>query len=208
MRRSRWLGLASRRRFAETVRVIEARTAAEIVVTVKDRSASYRHVDVSIGAALAVLTLLAYVYFPITFSDDLAVPSVIFSFAAGVLLSSAFDAPKRLFVSRRTRHRHVAQAARAAFVDQGISATRARTGILVFVSLLENDVEIVADIGVDPDGMGAPWRDARKALDDGARADVSPEELARLLLALADPLAQALPVTHDDVNELPDEVLE
>ena len=208
MRRARWLGLASRRRFAETVRAIEKRTAAEIVVTVKDRSAAYRHVDVSIGAALAVLTLLTYVYFPITFSDDLAVPSVLLSFAAGVLLSSAWDAPKRLFVSRRERHQAVARAARAAFVDQGISATRARTGILVFVSLLENDVEVVADIGVDPGGMGATWREALEALADAAHDDVTPEELAELLLAIGDPLATALPITDDDVNELPDEVME
>ena len=85
---------------------------------------------------------------------------------------------------------------------------RARTGILVFVSLLENDVEIVTDIGVDPNGMGAPWRDALKALDEAARDDVSPEELAQLLLAIGDPLAAALPITEDDVNELPDEVME
>ncbi|HSO35981.1 MAG TPA: hypothetical protein VLT33_25815 [Labilithrix sp.] len=206
MRRARWLGVASRRRFAEIVHTIEARTAAEIVVTVRDRSASYRHVDFAVGAAFAVVTLLAYVYFPITFADDLAVPSVLLSLAAGVLLSSALDAPKRAFVSRGARHAMVAQAARAAFVDQGISATRARSGILVYVSLLENDVEIVADIGVDTGSMGAAWTRAVSALEACARRGAPPEDFADSLLAIAEPLARALPVQDDDVNELPDEV--
>jgi len=207
LKRKRWLDAASRRRFAETVRAIEARTSAEIVVSVRDRSARYRHVDFAVGAAFAVVTLLAYVYFPITFADDLAVPSVLASIAAGVLLSSAVDAPKRAFVSRRERRAMVAQAARAAFVDQGISATRARTGILVFVSLLENDVEIVTDLGVDTAGMGTAWSRAVAALQAGARRSAAPEDFAALLLALGDPLAASLPVRDDDVNELPDEVV-
>jgi putative membrane protein len=206
VRRARWLGAESRRRFAETVRAIEAQTSAEVVVTVRDRSASYRHVDFGVGVALAVATLLAYVYFPITFADDLAVPSVLLSLVAGVLLSSAFDAPKRAFVARRERHAMVAQAARAAFVDQGISATRARSGILVFVSLLENDLEIVTDIGIDIGGMGNPWTQAVTALQACARRGATPEELANVLLTIGPPLAAALPARDDDVNELPDEV--
>ena len=55
-------------------------------------------------------------------------------------------------------------AARAAFVDQGISRTRGRTGILVFVSLFEREVEVVADVGVDPVLLGEDWTRAVAAL--------------------------------------------
>lgn len=207
MRRARWLGADARKTFAETVRAIEARTAAEVVVTVRDRSASYRHVDFGIGAALAIVMLLVYVYFPVTFVDDLAAPSVLIAFIAGIMLGSVLDAPKRAFVSRRERHGVVVQAARAAFVEQGISVTRARTGILVYVSLLENDVAVVTDVGIDVASMGAEWTRAVTALEGCARSGATPEDFAAALLAIGAPLAAALPTGEDDVNELPDEVV-
>ena len=207
MRRARWLGADARETFAETVRAIEARTAAEVVVTVRDRSASYRHVDFGIGAALAIVMLLVYVYYPVTFVDDLAAPSVLIALIAGIMLGSALDAPKRAFVSRRERHGMVVQAALAAFVEQGISVTRARTGILVYVSLLENDVAVVTDVGIDVASMGAGWTGAVTALEGCARRGATPEEFAAALLAIGAPLAAALPIGEDDVNELPDEVV-
>ncbi len=206
MRRSRWLGQDAPKRFTETIAAIEAETSAEIVVTVRDRASSYRHVDVVAGALLGLVALAVYLYAPVTFYDDLALPSVAAAFAAGAFLASAFDAPKRFFVSRAARQRLVGIAARAAFVEQRISATRDRTGILVYISLLENAVVIVTDIGVDETAMGEPWREACGRLEACARASASPERFAEALLALREPLARALPRREDDVNELADEV--
>lgn len=207
MRRSRWLTDDARKTFAATVAAIEARTSAEVVVTVSDRSARYRHVDYAVGLIFALAMLLIYVYFPVTFHDDLAAPSVLIAFVAGVVLASAFDAPKRLFVSRRERHELVQQAARAAFVEQRISVTRARSGVLVYVSLLENDVVVVTDVGVDLAKMGEAWSNAVLGLETCARRGAGPHELATALLAVGVPLAASLPVGDDDVNELPDAVV-
>lgn len=206
MKSSSWLGADARKTFADAVRAIEARSSAEIVVTVRDRSAPYKHVQIAWGSFWAAAMLLFYVYYPITFADDLAVPSVVIAFAAGLLLGSV-DALKRPFLSKHERRQAVALAARAAFYDANVGVTKRRTGVLVYVSLLERAVEVVPDTGVRVDAMGKAWTDAVAALQTDAERGASPVELAKTLDRLGDALAGAMPVTDDDVNELPDEVI-
>lgn len=208
MKRRSWLDASARKRFAETVAAIEARTSAELVVTVRERSGSYRHIDLGIGAAFAFVALVVYVYAPIAFDDGVAVPSIVMAFAGGALLASVLDVPKRVFVPTRVRDAAVRAAARACFVEQGVSATRERTGILVYVSLLENAVEVVTDLGVRPELMGAAWTEAVARLATCAHRAASPDALAEALLRLAEPLAVALPRRDDDLNELPDGVVD
>jgi putative membrane protein len=204
---ARWLSAPARRAFAATVKAIESRTAAEIVVTVRVRSGAYRHVDVAFGAALAGLMLLVYAYAPVVFADDVAPPAIAACFFAGILLASSLDPLKRALLGRGARREMVEMAARAAFFDQGIASTVARSGVLVYVSLFEREVEVVADTGVDVTRMGATWTSAVAALEACARAGTSPEEFAAKLERLGEPLAEAMPPRADDTNELPDEVV-
>lgn len=207
MRRRSWLDDAARKRFAETIAAVEAKTSAEVVVTVKERSSSYRHVDLAVGAVFALAVLVVYIYAPLVFDDALAVPSVVLAYVGGALLASALDLPKRLLVGAKERRSLVTAAARAAFVEQGIATTRDRTGILVYVSLLENAVAIVTDIGVDPRAMGESWSVAVRRLEDCAATGAAPGAFTEALLGLGEPLALALPRRDDDVNELPDDVV-
>lgn len=207
MKRRTWLDDAARKRFAETIAAIESKTSAEVVVTVRERSSSYRHVDLAVGALFALAVLVVYIYAPLVFDDGLAVPSVVLAFVGGAFLASALDVPKRLFVRAKERQSVVTTAARAAFVEQGIASTRDRTGILVYVSLLENAVAVVTDIGVDPKVMGEPWTNAMRRLEACAAGGATPAAVAEALLAFGEPLELALPRREDDVNELPDEVV-
>ena len=191
MRRRSWLDDAAKRRFAETIAAIEAKTSAEVVVTVRERSASYRHVDLAMGSLFALVVLVTYVYAPLVFDDALAVPSVVLAFVGGALLGSALDRPKRLLVGADARKALVLTAARAAFVEQGISVTRDRTGILVYVSLLENAVAVVPDIGVDPRAMGEAWTTVLSRLERCAAEGAPPSAFAEALLALGEPRYRA-----------------
>lgn len=208
MKRARWLDANAKTRFTDAVKAVEAVSAAEVVVTVRDDCGPYPHVPLVFGGLGALAALATYLYAPIAFDDDLALPAVVLVFVAGWVLGRTFWAPARLLVSRDERQRRVDLAARAAFVDQGVSATRGRTGILVFVSLLENAVSVVTDLGVDVKAMGPAWTEALAKLHTCAAASGSPEEMAKALEAFAEPLSKLLPVRDDDVNELADEVAE
>jgi putative membrane protein len=202
-----FLSAEARKRIGDTVRAIETRTAAEVVVTVRARSATHRQVDLAAGAVAAFVALLVYVYFPIEFADDTAPLGIASCFVAAAMLTSALDPLKRLFLLRETRRHAVRREARASFVDQRIGATRARTGVLVFVSLLEREVEVVADLGIDPVAGGAAWSTTLGGLGSAVAAGADVEAFARALLALGDVLASIAPVGEGDVNELPDEVV-
>jgi putative membrane protein len=86
--------------------------------------------------------------------------------------------------------------------------TRGRTGILLYVSLLEHRAEIVADAAihsrVDPD----VWGEAMAALVEEVRAGRSGAGMAAAVERIGAVLAEILPKTLDNPNELPDRLIE
>lgn len=190
----------------QAVAEIEAQTSAEVVVALRRASAGYRDADYLAGFVLAVIALLVMLFADFTFALGTFPAGVIGSFIAGALVTSQIAPIRRLLTLPSRRRAEVRSAARAAFVDLGVSRTSGRTGILVFVSLFEREVEVVADIGVDPALLGEAWP---RALED-LRAVLKPRPVfarfAEKLRALGPALATALPRAQDDVNELSDEV--
>jgi putative membrane protein len=189
------------------IKAIEERTSAEIVVTLRDASGHYRHADYLAGLILALAGLCFFLYYPADFRVDFFPLEAVALFALGAA-SSAFLPPlRRLLSARALMDRNVLTAARAAFVEQGISRTRGRTGILVFISMLERRVELVADLAIDAEALGAPWKEAVSRLQQTMRGDPELDRFVEALTALAPVLEAALPRAEDDVNELPDEVV-
>lgn len=86
--------------------------------------------------------------------------------------------------------------------------TKGRTGILLYLSLLEHRAEIVADEAihgrVEPDS----WGEAMAALVDGVKAGRPGEGMALAVGRIGDVLAECLPPTLDNPNELPDRLIE
>lgn len=187
---------------------IEAQTSAEIVVALRRTAGSYRAADYLVGFVLAVFALLVMLFVEHEFRL-LAFPGgVIAAFVFGAFASANLAPLRRTFTLPSRRRDEVRRAARAAFVDLGVSRTRARTGILVFVALFEREVEIVPDIGVDPETLGEGWAQAAAALRESQKPAPSLDRFIERLRGLAAPLSAALPRAEDDVNELPDEVAE
>jgi len=195
---------ATRKRVANTVEEIEKQTAAEIVVAVRRRCGRYGVVDVSTAALLAFAALCAVVYLPQELNANKLPEDVGIAFWASFALTTTIAPLKRLLTPRSMMNANVRSAARAAFHDMRIARTRGRTGVLVFVSMFERKVEIVADIGVPVDSLGDGWRAAVAAMEAaGRRADL--DALLAAMKTMAPPLAAALPVQPDDVDELPNE---
>lgn len=201
-----WLNDDTRRKVRECIVAIEASSGAEVVATVCVTSGHYRHADYLVGSSMSLAALLFYFFYPEPLFDDVALAVVVASFAIGVILSIAATGLRRALVSRKLLDSNVRTAARARFVEQGIADTCKRTGILVYVSLFERRVEVVADTGVPVHRLGKRWTDATGALDRAARAGVGP--FLDALRAFAPLLAEAVPRSADDVNELPDDMVQ
>ena len=124
-------------------------------------------------------------------------------FAIGAWISSAWPAVRRALTSRRRREAQVRAAAEADFYDEHVGSTTSRTGVLVYLSLLERQLLVLADQGISNAVAATAWNacvvdlrrlgeapDPRKALLDG-------------ISELGDILAAALPASPGHEHELP-----
>jgi len=190
----------ARKQVTEAVVDVESRTAAEVVVVVRRTSGTWREVDLAVGAATGFAVLLLVLFHPKPI-PVIAIPvDVALGFVAGAVLSANLSLLKRALLPRRRVRAQVLAMARAAFVEQGVSRTTGRTGILVYVSTFERLVEVVADVAVDPRAVQAELDALKACLSHGARFD----RFIAALRALGTPLGTCLPRSPDDVNELPD----
>ncbi|MBI3206834.1 MAG: hypothetical protein HYZ29_35185 [Myxococcales bacterium] len=198
-----WLSDDAKHRVERAVIALEAKTSAEVVVTVRQSSGSYRAADLSFASLLAGLGLFAYVYHPAEFADDLVPPALLILYGCAAFFCAQVAALRRLFVPKSALRENVRRAALTAFHEQRIDGTSARTGILIYVSLFERSVEVVPDVGVDAKRLGAEFGRAVVEVMAAVRGD-GLSQLERGLTQMSGPLSRVLPRAHDDVNELPD----
>lgn len=183
----------------------EQGTSAEIVVVAAGRSASYAVVSALVGAAVAWLGLAFVLWSPLDFSGvwlPLELPALGLGAAWMVHHSPAL---LRRLVPASTREAAVRRAAAASFHDESVHGTRARTGVLVYLSALEDQVCVVADGGVE--SRLPPGRLARVRWGEGEHP-TQPGDLDHFLAglrSLGNMLAEVLPADPDDnPDELPD----
>lgn len=86
--------------------------------------------------------------------------------------------------------------------------TTGRTGILLYLSLREHRAEIVADEAIHSKVEPDVWGEAMAALISEVKAGRPGEGMARAVAIIGAVLAQHMPRSSDDTNELPDRLIE
>ncbi len=86
--------------------------------------------------------------------------------------------------------------------------TKGRTGILLYLSLLEHRAEIVADEAIHGRVEPDEWGEAMAALVEGVKSGRPGEGMALAVEKIGEVLAGCLPPTLDNPNELPDRLIE
>jgi putative membrane protein len=195
----------AKRRTTAVIREIESETAAEVVVAVRPRASQYVGTTLLFAGACALVAFLVMWFSPVVYAVETIPLDVALTFAVAAAIAHFSDFVKRRFTSRSGRDSKVASGCEYAFTHLGISKTKDRTGLLVFVCLLENSVRIRPDIGIDVTRCEQELSETRVGLEAAVRArDV--DRFLELLRTLAKPLAAQLPRLDGDVNELSDAV--
>lgn len=155
------------------IRAAEASTAGEIFCVIARQSDEYRLVPIAWAAGLALavpLPLLALT----SWSAPVVYLLQIVAFLVGTM-GLSHPVIRFRIVPRRARDRQAHAEAMRQFAAQGIAKTEQRTGVLIFASMAERYVEIVADAGINDRVAAAVWDDAVQALvsavKDGRPAD-------------------------------------
>lgn len=201
---ARFLDQEARAAFKQAVEAIENASAAEIVVAVRRRSSGYVHANLLVGIAATFAALAAMLFLDQSFG---LVAILVDPFLVGALAAAAVEllpGVKRVLTPASVRRREVHNAARAAFVERGVHNTMDRSGVLLYISWLEQQVALVADSGVQNAFTIAALEAAERAIN--AEVPNGGAAVARALESYKGALAAVLPRRADDVNELPDAI--
>ncbi|HEX7419781.1 MAG TPA: hypothetical protein VF505_07830 [Thermoanaerobaculia bacterium] len=188
----------------EAVRSVEACSCAEMVVEVRDRSGSYAHADSRFGALFAFVTLVTALFAPSVFAPVWVAVDTVIAYGVGLLISRGSHVIRRSMTTRSDRERKVHTAAAATFIDRGIAKTQRSKGMLVYPSLLERRIELIADRGILDAVPSLEWNQLAESIR-GRRATQS--TLVDVLHALQPLLLRYAPNQPGDHDELSNELI-
>jgi putative membrane protein len=179
----------------------EQRTCGQIVCVLAHSSSNYSYIPILWASVLALFMPWPLIYFTQWSVQRIFLLQLVAYIVAGLIISYM---PLRLaLVPRAARRARAHRAALEQFVVRGISRTRNRCGILIFVSLAEHYARIIADEGVSAKVQSTEWQDAIDVLTahmhDGEIASGFTAAIERCGAVLA---AHAPP--DGSANELPD----
>ena len=194
---------AARAALTDCVVKIETTTDAELVLVVRARSGSYRQADYLFGALLAFAGLVFLLFSPFDFHQYWVAIDVALLFAIGAVISSRSNSLRRLLTTEKFRSVAVRNGAAAMFYEAGIANTNAEMGVLIYLSVLERRLELIADRGVLKGVNALEWNQLLFELHQaGRQADA--QTLQAGLENLGALLSKNLPATGENPNELPD----
>jgi putative membrane protein len=185
-----------------TVKKAELSTSGEIVVELASHSRSWNVERLVYSLGFTLICMLAALYLTREVSWG-----VYYNATQGILWGAvgfvvAYFGWGRLL--RRSERRRKVVWKRSLGIFRQMTPARALTGVLIFVSLEEEQAAIVADKGiaskVPPDYWHAPHATIVNAMKQGKHA----EGIIQAIETIAVELARNFPRESGDINELPD----
>ena len=195
---------ADRQRLEAAVRAAERQTGGELVLVIARSSDGYLYIPL-LWASLIALALPGFLH-PAGLG---AYPVYLIQLAAFLGLSFLFQwTPLKMkLIPRAVKTRRAGRMAREQFVERGLHRTRDGSGVLVFVSLAEHVVEIIADQGIDSKVPEGAWQDIVARLLEEVKAGRVVEGFAGAVERAGALLAEHCPRQDGDQNELPDRLV-
>lgn len=222
----RYLNETEHAAVSAAVAAAEAHTAGEIVTVLAERSDGYS--DIQLGwavlastAALAFLALFPDRYLPLVdrvlggwnhaWSPQavlsLALALVVAKFV-GVWAIQFWQPLKYAIIPPPVKKARVRDAAVRHFKVGAERRTHGRTGVLIYLSMREKRAEIVADAAIAEKVPAAVWGGAMADMLAHIREGRTAEGLAAGISDVGAVLAEHFPRHENDINELPDRLIE
>jgi putative membrane protein len=196
-----------RQKIASAIAETERTTSGEVVAVVAQAASDYRYVTL-LGPALTALLLPTIL---LTIEPAMSAWTLYLAQAATfiVLALLAHLPPVRMaLVPGTMKRRRASRLAREQFFEQRLHLTQGRTGVLIFVSIAEHYVEIIADQGINALVQPGTWDQAVADFVERVRAGRIAEGFLAVVEAVGTRLAEHFPRAADDRDELPNRLVE
>lgn len=199
---------AMRRDILKAVKTLEKSSRSEFVCVVTPSSARYVHYPVLWAAFAALLLPLLN---PV-FASFGRVPVVTFELQAVFFVTLALVllyTPLRVFVTpRAVREANCSRIAFEQFFLRRLNETGQRTGVLLFVSVEEHYVELIADDGINGKVKEGEWSGIVATFTGHLKKGLVHEGFITAITSCEAILARHFPAKKGDKNELPDDLVE
>ena len=203
-----------RDRISQAIAEAERQTSGEIVPVVVPRSDTYddlawKGAAIGAGKALVAAMLVFQFYggWGLTWLYT-GWGTAILALVAGViggLLGLFVPFFKRRLAGRKRMTRAVHRHAMKVFVEEEVFDTRERTGVLLFISLLEHRIEVIGDAGINAKVSADDWVHVVERIREGIRAGRPADGLVEAIGLCGQLLGESgVERREDDVNELSD----
>jgi putative membrane protein len=204
----RFLSDNDHHRIDEHIRQAEKNTIGEIVVMVVSTSYHYPMADVVGGAIFAIplaLFLLPYVGGFLWAGLDnvwIFIGLFVILFAIFSNIVKRIYWLKRLFISSSELNAEVKEATEKEFYIQGLYRTREETGILIFISVFERQVWVLADRGINEKLPSETWQDVVDLVVDGIKERRQVDAICQAVDQVGQILETHFPATSNNPDEL------
>jgi putative membrane protein len=191
------------RRIEQAVVAAESKTSGEIVPMIVSASARYAEAELTgVVFGIVVGTMIEFIW------HDPWGPVhayVLWPVAGAILGHFIFSVPffKRTMLPRHRITEAVHLRSLAAFAEHGLHHTKDHTGILIFGSLLEHSVVVLADRGINERVAPGTWQVVVDTLTDGLKSRSACNGFCRAIEQCGEILAAHFPRRMDDHDELP-----
>ena len=221
-----YLTEADHAQISAAVAKAELQSAGEIVTILADRSDGYTDVALTWCAGVALLALAALSLFPEFYMGlyDWALadwghewtPRAIVGLAAGfatlkfagAYLLQLWTPLKFAVIPGPVKTARVHERAVRAFRIGAEQRTVGRTGVLIYLSMREHRAEIVADQAIATKVDPEVWGEAMQAMLGHVREGRVADGMCAAVLKVGAIVAPHFPRADDDINELPDRLIE
>lgn len=182
---------------------VEKKTSGEIVIAISLQSGEYRDVNYLTGIILALVSLVFILFSPFHIHTYFVLPDIMFFFIAGYFIPRFIPGIKRPLTSEKRRVTQSVSGARLAFFEEGVFATRERTGVLIYISLFERYIEIIPDLGVDGRIPRGRWNELRYSVNNTLKSNPCTDEIISFICKCGKLMEEMMPAKPDKADEIP-----
>jgi putative membrane protein len=204
------LGDDGAERIEAAIAAAESHTSGEIVPVLVRRSSTVGHVPL---VTFALLLLCVFLSDLPAHLSELGGPygawlGACWLLAGGLALGlSRLDAVQRMLTPGADQMRQVDLRAQIEFYELEMSRTQGRTGILLFVSLLEHRAVVLADRSIAEKLDAKVWQELVDLMIQGVKGGDLAAGMVQAIQRCGELLSPHFPIADDDENELRDHLV-
>jgi putative membrane protein len=190
----------------EAIQKVELNTSGEIVPVILRQSDFYPAAHFRLALIMGVLFSIIC-YYTYDFDDPIAliwvqIPGMILGY-----ISAYIPILKRAFTTKREIEEEVYQRSLEVFYEHKVSMTKDRTGIVIFISLLERKVKVLADSGINEKVEKDYWNDLVKSLSNEIGQGNMINGVVKAIATCGEKLIESFPAKNDNTNQISDELI-